>query len=226
VTQADLLTPREARADGMERALRGADERIKRIARAAIVLCIEIGRPFTTDQVEAVIGQHLAGVEKRFLGPLMKEFEGRGEVTAQGMAESDMTVNHGRVKTLWIPSRYTPETYERRFDPSNPTPAPHEVRKPIVLGGDLRESAAQFLAHSYAAFRCDDPEGVVVWIERTPAGVQLAITRKSEKGATMVEQSRVADLLGSRVRWVGDSPLPERWERQGYVGTVHTVEVQ
>lgn len=91
MTQADLLTPREARADGMERALRGADERIKRIARAAIVLCIEIGRPFTTDQVE---------------------------------------------------------------------------------------------------------------------------------------QSRVAELLGARVRWVGDSPLPERWERQGYVGTVHTVEVQ
>jgi len=103
----------EGRQLGLEDGRRLADEAIGRArfaadpawyeaAVSAVIMCSEVGEPFTADDVWARIPDDLRTREPRALGSVMRSLAERGVIEATGgWRESSRPQAHGRPMRVW-----------------------------------------------------------------------------------------------------------------------------
>lgn len=88
--------------EAIERARSAADPDWYQAAVSAVVMCSEIGVPFTADDVWARIPSHLRTKEPRALGSVMRALAERGVIEATGgWRESSRPQAHGRPMRVW-----------------------------------------------------------------------------------------------------------------------------
>lgn len=93
-------------AEAINRAGTNADQTFVKAAKQAVMICVNKGDHFTTDQVWAILdGWNISTHDNRALGAVMRKASAKGIITNTGnYRKTERKESHRRPITVWAPN--------------------------------------------------------------------------------------------------------------------------